>query len=77
MMRNIQSPAGWLMAALKNDYQDVEEERYDEEPVEGKDNLVNTPEQVSREKALEAIRLIRKELSRFNPSPSRRVREPW
>jgi len=28
--RNIQSPAGWLMAALKNDYQDVEEERYDE-----------------------------------------------
>jgi len=67
MMRNIQSPAGWLMAALKNDYQDVEEERYDEEPVEGKDNLVNTPEQVSREKALEAIRLIRKELSRFIP----------
>jgi len=77
MMRNIQSPAGWLMAALKNDYQDVEEERYDEEPVEGKDNLVNTPEQVSREKALEAIRLIRKELSQFNPCPSRRVREPW
>jgi len=28
--RNIQNPAGWLMAALKNDYQDVEEERYDE-----------------------------------------------
>ena len=32
--RNIQNPAGWLMAALKNDYQDVEEERYDEEPIE-------------------------------------------
>jgi len=24
---------GWLMAALKNDYQDPEQEKYDEEPV--------------------------------------------
>jgi len=32
--KNIQSPAGWLRAALKNDYQDREQERYDEEPVE-------------------------------------------
>jgi len=32
--RNIKSPAGWLRAALKNDYQDREQERYDEEPVE-------------------------------------------
>ncbi len=32
--RNIQSPAGWLSAALKNDYQNREQERYDEEPVE-------------------------------------------
>ena len=31
--RNIQNPAGWLRAALKNDYQDAEQERYDEEPV--------------------------------------------
>jgi DNA-binding transcriptional regulator YhcF (GntR family) len=31
--KNIQSPAGWLRAALKNDYQDAEQERYDEEPV--------------------------------------------
>jgi hypothetical protein len=30
--RNIQNPAGWLSAALKNDYQDPEQERYDEEP---------------------------------------------
>jgi hypothetical protein len=30
--RNIQNPAGWLVAALKNDYQDPEQERYDEEP---------------------------------------------
>ncbi|GAH28602.1 unnamed protein product, partial [marine sediment metagenome] len=37
--RNIQSPAGWLWTALKNDYQDREQERYDEEPAEGSDNL--------------------------------------
>jgi hypothetical protein len=30
--RNIQNPAGWLVTALKNDYQDPEQERYDEEP---------------------------------------------
>jgi len=30
--RNIQSPAGWLMSALKNDYQGEEQERDDEEP---------------------------------------------
>lgn len=38
--KNIKRPAGWLMAALKNDYQ--EQERYDEEP----------EEQVSRETPL-------------------------
>ncbi|MBA7566403.1 hypothetical protein ES708_08094 [subsurface metagenome] len=90
--KNIQSPAGWLSAALKNDYQ--EQERYDEEPVRqesqplridsrfrgndikgsGNDiksssdssesgNLVSTPEWTSREKALEAIGLIRDNLS--------------
>ncbi len=32
--KNIQSPAGWLRAALKNDYQDPEQERYCEEPLE-------------------------------------------
>lgn len=40
--KNIQSPAGWLSAALKNDYRDREQERYDEEP----------EEQVSRETPL-------------------------
>lgn len=40
--KNIQSPAGWLSAALKNDYQDREQERDDEEP----------EEQVSRETPL-------------------------
>ena len=32
--KNIKNPAGWLRAALKNDYQDPEQERYDEEPLE-------------------------------------------
>lgn len=32
--KNIQRPAGWLRSALKNDYQDKEQERYDEEPGE-------------------------------------------
>jgi len=31
--RNIQNPAGWLRTALKNDYRDPEQERYDEEPI--------------------------------------------
>jgi len=32
--KNVQNPAGWLKAALKDDYQGEEEERSDEEPVE-------------------------------------------
>lgn len=32
--KNIQKPAAWLRAALKNDYRDEEQERYDEEPEE-------------------------------------------
>ena len=77
--RNIQNPAGWLMAALKNDYQDPEQERYDEEPAEGSGDLVNTPEQVSREKALKVIKLIQDNLSTclspLPPGKSTGVRE--
>lgn len=40
--KNIQKPAAWLRAALKNDYRDEEQERDDEEP----------EEQVSRETPL-------------------------
>ena len=79
--RNIQSPAGWLMAAIKNNYQDVEQEGYCEESagkdsqqlridsrfrgndIKGRGNDINTPEQVSREKALKAIKLIQDNLS--------------
>jgi len=71
--KNIQNPAGWLSAALKNDYQDVEQERYDEEPAEGSGELVNTPEWTSRENALEAIKLIQDNLSAcISPLPSRK-----
>jgi len=41
--RNIKSPAGWLSAALKNNYQDVEQERYDEESVKRENNIIPTP----------------------------------
>jgi hypothetical protein len=59
--RNIQRPAGWLMAALKNDYRGEEQERYDEEPAEGSDNLkcrgtmhraLNESEQIDNKKIL-------------------------
>jgi hypothetical protein len=75
--KNIQNPAGWLRAALKNDYQNEEQERYDEEPAEGNGNLVNTPEWTSREKALEAIKLIQDNLSLpVYPSLSPQGEEP-
>jgi len=80
--RNIQNPAGWLRTALKNDYQNVEEEAEQESQplridsrfrgndkkgssndMKGSGNDINTPEQVSREKALEAIELIQNNLS--------------
>jgi len=93
--KNIKRPAGWLSAALKNDYQGVEQERCDEEPAKESGNLksrgtmhralnesgqidpsstenTNTSEQVSRETALKAIKLIQDNLStRISPSPPR------
>ena len=69
--RNIQSPAGWLMAALKNDYQGTEGEKYEEKPKERSSNLINTAEWTSREKAMEAIRMIQDNLSTcISPLPS-------
>ena len=65
--RNIQNPAGWLSAALKNDYyQDPEQERYDEEPVEGSDNLK------SRGTMYRALN----ESGRINPSPTKNINTP-
>jgi len=69
--RNIQNPAGWLKSALKKDYRGEEQEGYDEEPAEGSGDDISTSEQVSREKALEAIKLIQKNLSAcISPLPS-------
>lgn len=95
--KNIQSPAAWLRAALKNDYRDEEpsmsspisplsfprrresSECHDESRIDsrfrgndikncgndisGSGNPIDTPEWTSREKALEAIKLIQDNLS--------------
>lgn len=71
--RNIQSPAGWLVAALKNDYQGTQEKKDEKEPKERSSNLINTAEWTSREKAMEAIRMIQDNLSTcISPLPSRK-----
>jgi len=82
--KNIQSPAGWLSAALKKDYRGEEQEGYDEEPAERESqptridsrfrrNDISTSEQVSREKDLKAIKLIQDNLSAcISPLPSGR-----
>jgi len=40
---NIKSPAGWLRTALKNDYRDAEQRRYDEEPVRQENQPIPHP----------------------------------
>ena len=72
--KNIQSPAAWLMAALKNDYRD---EGQESQPTPHPH--LNPPPQreekfeVSREKDLKAIKLIQKNLSAcIPPIPSRK-----
>lgn len=74
--RNIQSPAGWLMAALKNDYRGEEQERYDdEEPAEESGNLnsqIPSPPEgeedkiLSTEEARERFKLLREKLMAMN-----------
>ena len=70
--RNIQNPAGWLSAALKNNYQDVEnveEERYDEEPVRQAPHLSTEKKKIlSREEALQQIQLAKHKLEAIIPS---------
>ena len=75
--KNIQRPVGWLMAALKHDYRDTEQESYDEEPAEGSDNPEFTPEWTLREEALKAIKLIQDNLSAcISPINERRFKCP-
>ena len=67
--RNIKSPAGWLMAALKNDYQGAEQERYDEEPVRQAPRPSTENKRIlSREEALQQIQLAKDRLAAIIPS---------
>jgi len=67
--RNIQNPAGWLRTALKNDYQDPEQERYDEEPVGQAPHLSTENVKIlSREEALQQIQLAKDRLDAIIPS---------
>ena len=88
--RNIKSPAGWLSAALKNDYQGEEPAEQESQPIridsrfrgndikgDGNDKKecvkdINTPERVSHKKALEAIKLIKDNLSACTSPLTRR-----
>ncbi len=62
--RNIQNPAGWLMSALKNNYQDPEQERYDEEPA--KKSKDDNKKILSHEEAIKRFRLLRHKLMQKN-----------
>jgi hypothetical protein len=67
--RNIQNPAGWLMAALKNDYQDPDQERYDEKPIRQAPHLSTEKKKIlSREEALQQIQLAKHKLEAIIPS---------
>jgi len=74
--RNIKSPTGWLMAALQNDYQDKEQERYDEEPVR-QESRRSTENQkfLSREEALQQIQLAKDRLAAI--IPSYKIKSSW
>jgi len=66
---NIQNPAGWLSAALKNDYQDPDQERYDEEPIRQAPHLSTENKKIlSREEALQQIQLAKHKLEAIIPS---------
>jgi len=67
--KNIQSPAGWLRSALKNDYQGEEQERYDEEPVRQESRLSTENKRFSsKEEALQQIQLAKRRLDVIIPS---------
>ena len=74
--KNIKSPAGWLMAALKNDYQDPEQEGYDEEPVRQAPRPSTENKRIlSREEALQQIKLAKDKLAAI--IPSYQVKRRW
>jgi hypothetical protein len=61
--RNIKNPAGWLNAALQNDYRDPHSPDVIANDRRECGNPVDTPEQISREAALKEIKLIQDNLS--------------
>lgn len=66
--KNIKNPAGWLSAALKNDYRDREQERYDEEPVRQESRLPTENKKfLSKEEALQQIQLAKDRLAVITP----------
>ena len=76
--RNIKSPAGWLKAALKNDYRDPhsplsfprkrESIQYDEEPVGQAPRLsTENKKTLSKEEALQQIQLAKDRLAAIAP----------
>ena len=74
--KNIQNPAGWLRAALKNDYRGEEQERYDEEPVGQAPHLSTENVKISsREEALQQIQLAKDRLDAI--TPSYQIRRRW
>jgi len=74
--KNIKSPAGWLWTALKNDYQDEEQEEYDEEPAR-QESRPSTENQkiLSKEEALQQIQLAKDRLKAI--TPSYQIRGRW
>ena len=66
--RNIQKPAGWLMAALKNDYRDVKEEESDEEESLGEAPCLSKENQkiLSTEEVKRRFKLLRHQLITTN-----------
>jgi hypothetical protein len=62
---NIQNPAGWLMAALKNDYQGSQKEEIQEVIEEKKAEPQRKIS--SREEALRQIRLAKEKLALITP----------
>ena len=74
--KNIQNPTGWLRSALKNDYQDAEQERYDEEPVRQESRLSTENKKIlSKEEALQQIQLAKDRLDAI--TPSYQIRRRW
>jgi len=67
--KNIKNPAGWLRSALKNDYQEEEQERYDEEPVRQESRPSTENKRIlSKEEALQQIQLAKDRLAAIIPS---------